>query len=338
MNKTLQQVLKITLCVVLAGLLLYLAFRKVSFKDVVDILKHANYWWLALSLSCGLLSYVCRSARWNLLIEGLGYKLKLTNTFNAVLSGYFINNAVPRLGEIMKCVALGRKESIPVDKLVGTMVAERTIDVLTLLVIAVALVLGASDSVNAFLRDGIFVPLQERIVNTFGNGWIFWTILVLLIVLMIALLVRYKDKLSKKKVFAKFYGFCNGLWDGLKVIFSLDKKWMFLLYTILMWALYTLMTWLVVFCLPSTSGLGLSDGIFLLVIGSLGMVVPVQSGFGAFHYITSRGLEYVYGIELEQGLAYALLSHESQILMMIIVGAIATYLIFGKKREKDPRL
>ena len=64
------------------------------------------------------------------------------------------------------------------------------------------------------------------------------------------------------------------------------------------------------------------------------MSAPVQSGLGAFHYIVSRGLLIVNGIPVEDGLAYALLTHESQLIFVAIVGAISFFIIF--KKEKSP--
>ncbi|HPT11551.1 MAG TPA: hypothetical protein PLP69_02920, partial [Bacteroidales bacterium] len=97
---------------------------------------------------------------------------------------------------------------------------------------------------------------------------------------------------------------------------------------------YLLMAWVPVFCLESTSGLDLGAGIFILVIGSLGMAVPVQSGIGAFHWIVSRGINFVYGIPLDQGLAYATLEHESQMILIAILGSVSLFILFGRKGSR----
>jgi hypothetical protein len=105
------------------------------------------------------------------------------------------------------------------------------------------------------------------------------------------------------------------------------------LHSLLIWFLYILMTWVVVFAINELSGLTFIDGMFLLVIGGLGMSAPVTAGFGAYHWITSRGLMLVYGFSLETGTAYAILAHESNSLLTILLGAIS-YLILTLSRRK----
>ena len=128
----------------------------------------------------------------------------------------------------------------------------------------------------------------------------------------------------------------RGIINGLKTITNLKRKREFLFHTVFIWVNYTLMTWVVVFSLESTSHLTLGDSIFLLVIGGLAMSAPVQSGLGAFHYIISQGLHLVNGIPLEDGLAYALLTHESQLIFVAIVGTISFFIIFKKDRKDKP--
>jgi hypothetical protein len=116
----------------------------------------------------------------------------------------------------------------------------------------------------------------------------------------------------------------------------MERKWEFIFHTVFIWVNYTLMTWVVVFAIDSTSHLTLNDSVFLLVIGGLAMSAPVQSGLGAFHYIISRGLAYVEGVKIEDGLVYAILTHESQLIFITIVGAISFFLIFHvRRRIKD---
>ncbi len=108
--------------------LLWLAFRKVDFQRVAVNLKEANYFWLLLSVFFSLMAFLLRARRWQLLIHPLGDRPTFWHTFHALMIGYFANLALPRIGEITRCVSLGKKEKIAVDKLVGTVIIERTID------------------------------------------------------------------------------------------------------------------------------------------------------------------------------------------------------------------
>jgi hypothetical protein len=145
-------------------------------------------------------------------------------------------------------------------------------------------------------------------------------------------MIRYKKRLREIRFFSKIFDVARGIINGLKSITNLNRKWEFIFHTIFIWINYALMTWVVVFSLPSTSHLTFGNSIFILVIGGLAMSAPVQSGLGAFHYIVSRGLLVVNGIPLEDGLAYALLTHESQLILVAIIGTISFFIIFRKER------
>jgi hypothetical protein len=312
-----------------------LAFSNVNFSRLGADLKEADYSWLLLSILFGFIAYVSRARRWILLINPLGYHPTLKNSFYALMTGYLANLALPRIGEITRCVALGKKEKIPVDQLIGTVVVERTIDFLSLLTIMIVLIITSGDQISIFLRESILVPIQQKIFSVFGSTWILWTVILILTVAGFFLLIRYKKQLRKIRFFSKMFDLARGIINGLKTITNLKRKWEFIFLTVFIWINYALMTWVVVFSIESTSHLTFGDSIFLLVIGGLAMSAPVQSGLGAFHYIISRGLLFVKGIPLEEGLVYALLTHESQLVFVAIIGTISFFIVF-KKHEPPP--
>lgn len=316
---------------------MWFAFRNVNFTKLAADLKEANYSWLLLSVLFGFFAFVSRARRWVLLINPLGFRPSTRNSFYALMSGYLANIALPRVGEITRCVALGKKEKIPVDQLIGTVVVERTVDFLSLLSIMIYLIFTSGEQINLFLKDSILVPIQQKVISVFGVTWIIWVILSGLMIIALFLVIRYKKKLRKIRFFSKMFDLAKGVINGLKTITNLERKWEFIFHTVFIWVNYALMTWVVVFSIPSTSMLTFKDSIFLLVIGGLAMSAPVQSGLGAFHYIISRGLLFVKGIPLEDGLVYALLTHESQLIFVAITGTISFFIIFRKdKSENNP--
>jgi uncharacterized protein (TIRG00374 family) len=326
------QVSKFLGFLIVGVLLLWLAFRKTDFDVLWSELKVAKYSWLALSVLFGAFAYFSRARRWELLINPLGYRPSFINTFYALMIGYLANLALPRIGEISRCVALGKKEKIPVDQLIGTVVVERTIDLISLLTIMLVLVFTSSDQIVQFLRESIFKPLEEKVMMVFGVTWILWVILFLLSVVALILLIKYKKRLRKIRFFSKMFDVARGIINGLKTITGLQRKWEFIFHTIFIWINYALMTWVIVFSLESTSHITFPQSIFLLVIGGLAMSAPVQGGLGVFHYTISRGLV-IMGVPMEDGLVYALLTHESQLIFVAIVGAISFFLLFRKDKE-----
>lgn len=334
MRKSILQTLKFLAFLAVGIILLWFAFHNVNFRSLAEGLKEANYWWLLLSVFFGFLAYISRARRWVLLVNPLGYNPSLLNTFNALMTGYLANLALPRVGEVTRCVALGKKENIPVDQLFGTVVVERTIDFITLLCIMVIMLFTSGELISQFFKESIFIPLQQKVFSLFGFTWIIGAILISPPVIVLLLLIRYKKKLRKVRFFSKIFDLTSGIINGLKTITNLKRKWEFIFHTIFIWINYTLMTWVVVFAIDSTSHLTIGNSVFLLVIGGLAMSAPVQSGLGAFHYLISRGLAFVEGVKLEDGLVYALLTHESQLIFVAIVGTISFFMIFHRNGKE----
>jgi uncharacterized protein (TIRG00374 family) len=334
LRKGILQTLKFLAFFAVGLTLLWFAFRNVKFDVLIAELKVANYSWILLSVLFGFIAFVSRARRWVLLINPLGFNPSLKNSFYALMTGYLANVALPRLGEITRCVALGKKEKIPVDQLIGTVVIERTVDFLSLLIIMIVLIFTSGDLISQFLNESIVVPIQQKVYSVFGVTWILWVILASLFIIAFILTIRFKKDLRKIRFFSKMFDLARGIINGLKSIINLKRKWEFIFHTVFIWLNYALMTWVVVFSLQSTSMLTFRDSIFILVVGGLAMSAPVQGGFGAFHYFVSRGLMVVKGIPIEDGLVYALLTHESQLIFITIVGTISFFIIFRKDQKE----
>jgi hypothetical protein len=333
-KKRIIQSLKFLTFLALGIFMLWLAFRNVNFSRLLNELKQANYAWILLSFVFAFLAFLSRARRWILLINPLGHNPSFKNTFSAMMTGYLANLALPRIGEVTRCVALGKKEKIPVDQLIGTVVVERAIDFLSLLFIMIILILTSGDQISSFLNDHILVPVQEKILSVLGAGWILWAILLPVAGAMLILAVIYKKKLLKIGFISRMFDLTVGIFHGLKTITNLKRKKEFIFHTVFMWTNYTFMTWVVVFSIKSTSHLNFADGIFLLVVGGFAMSAPVQSGLGAFHYLVSRGLFFVKDIPITDGLVYAVLAHESELIFIAILGTISFFIISSKRDKK----
>jgi len=333
LRKTLIQILKFFGFLAVGILLLWLAFRTVNFSKLRDDLIGADYSWILLSLLFGFIAYLSRARRWVILIKPLGHHPGFWNTFHSLMLGYLANLALPRVGEITRCVALGKKEKIPVDQLLGTVVVERTIDLFSLLTIMVALLLTSGSSIKEYLNKAIIIPFREKVLSVFGSVWILWALLIVLSLVTLWLLVKYKRELRRIRFFSKMFDIARGVLNGLKTILKLKNNKEFIFHTVFIWLNYALMTWVVVFSLESTSHLSFWNSIFILVIGGLAMSAPVQGGMGAFHYFVSRGIAFVEEVSIEDASAYAILTHESQLILVLILGAVAFYMLYRKNRK-----
>ena len=334
MKKLLIQILKIAGFLALGVLLLYFAFRGVAFNDLASTLQQVNFWWIGLSLLFAGISFIIRARRWMLLIEPLGFKPSYKNTYHSLMVGYLSNYALPRLGEVTRCVTLGNREKIPVDSLFGTVIIERVTDMLMLMLIMLILLFSWMEKFGAFFREQVLQPLQQKLVELFGGTLVFWLMVGAGLVFFFMLIYLSRKRLYRFSLVRKIRDILSGVLDGLKTIYRMKRKWEFVFHSVLIWILYILMTWVVVYALEELSGLTFIDGMFLLVIGGLGMSAPVTAGFGAYHWITSRGLMFVYDFSLETGTAYAILAHESNSLLTILLGAIS-YIILMLYRNKN---
>ncbi len=328
MKKTFRIILNFIVFPSIGILLLYLAFKNVDLYKLWDGIKNANFYWVGLSLIFAVLGFISRALRWKLLIEPLGYKPSNKNAILAVFIAYFANIAMPRLGEITRCGSLNKTDNIPIDKLFGTVITERVIDFITLLLMISFVLIVKFKQVGGFFAKEIFNPLYDK----YFSSIYFWLIFILTILIIAVFIIFMRKRLIKIPFFHKINEFLKGLVHGLKSVFKMKKVGLFFFHTAFIWSMYILMTYVTFFSIDATKNLSFIDSFFILTIGGLGMSAPVQNGFGAYHWIVSLGLM-LYGISQADGLLFATICHESQTLMVLITGPIAMLLVFLAKKK-----
>ncbi len=332
--KKLIDVIKYLFFLSIGVLLLYYAFKGIPVKNLWNGLKHANYGWVAVTIILGIVAYIARAYRWNLLIETLGYKPHLLHTTSAVLVGYLANIAFPRLGEVSRCAMLRKSDGIPFEALVGTVIVERAFDIITLILLLVIVTITQISLFGSFFNQHLLIPIGNKIDSGLSNTPMLWVAILIVIFASFLLLYLLRKKIAATTPFLKVKKIAKGVILGLKSGYQMKRRKEFFLATAVLWGCYWLMSWLIVFAIPSTASLGPMDGLFLLVAGSIGMTAPVQGGFGTFHFIITMALA-LYGIPREDGLIVATLSHESQTIFAILLGTIGFYIImFSSKKGK----
>lgn len=308
--------------------LLYLVFKDQDFDQLWEDIKQANYFWIVISVLMGYLAIVSRGIRWNILLKPLDYKPKRWNSIHSVAVGYFANLAVPRIGEVTRCTALNQSEDIPVDKLFGTVLLERVIDSALLLTLLVTTFLIKIDLFGEFFKSAF--------ADKFGNakfGFIH-ILIILVIVLLVVLLFVFRKKLSTIPLVVKIKNFLLGIGEGFKTIRKIEKKGWFIFHTLFIWSMYLLMTYVTFFAFKGTSHLSLGDGIFITIVGGLGMIAPAPGGLGAYHAAVIAGLT---ALNIDGSLArsFAVVIHSSQTVMMVTGGLVALIMLsLGRKRQR----
>ena len=319
--KKLLSFLKPTLLLGVSAFLMWYALKELDFEKMWDEFLRANYAWVLVSLVMGVLAYISRAIRWQMQLKPTGYRPSLRNTYNAMMTGYLANLVLPRAGELVRCTFLRRTDNVPVNTGFGTVIAERIIDtVMLLFAVGLTFLLEFNHIRDFFL--GLFsdkyTSMEHSISSLYWLGWVLLGSVV--VVLFVAL--RYLSRLRKNAYFRKAVDFVKGMLKGVFSITKLDNPAAFWGHTIFVWFMYYSMSLVVFYALPATSGLSWGAALSVLVVGSLGMAVPVQGGIGVYHLLVQATL-LLYGVPKEAGMAYALLAHTSQTLLVVLMGVLS---------------
>lgn len=315
--------LKNLIFLAIGALLLWLTFRHQDFSLVWEKVKTADPLYIVICCLCSFAALISRSMRWIQLIEPLGYKPRLSSTYHSLMFGYLANMAIPRLGEISRCGALRKSDEVPFEKLVGTVIIERLSDVVMLALSIAITAFLEYDRLGGFLYAQILSPAIEKV----GNGTnLIIILLVLFLVGIIGVYMLFKMSNPPASV-QKIRSVVRGIIEGLKSIALIKNKGLFILHTFFIWFMYFMMSYICFFALPETTNLGPSAGLFIMVLGGIGMTAPVQGGIGTYHLLVSQGL-ILYGLSETDGIVYATMTHTVSTLLLIILGGISMISLF----------
>jgi len=310
----------------LAGVaLLYFAFRGVDLNDMILQIRKADYRWVALSLVFATIALILRTIRWRLLIEPLDEYPKRINIFHAINIGYLANFVFPRIGEIARCGILNRTDRSPVDRLFGTVITERIFDMLLFLFMLCLILILRFNAVSSFIVENIVHPVVEKIKNV-NIVLIIATIATIALFLSVSFKL-FKKQLSKTIAAQKIKNLLQGVFKGIKSVKQVRNFKLLIILSFAIFVMYLLQSYVLFFALESASLLGLGDALFVLVISAFAIILPIQGGIGAFHWIVSVGLIFL-GLSREEGLAYATISHSATSVLFILLGVISLFFVF----------
>lgn len=263
-----------------------------------------------------LLSHYFRALRWKMLMEPLGYTPSTFNVFNSVLVGYMANLAFPRLGEILKCTLLAKYEKTSPDKLVGTIVAERAVDLLSLFVIFFLTIIVQVDIVGEYATN-----LWQQLSSKQTASSPFLLLIIFLFIAGIGFFFRWVKKHPENLFLQKVTGILKGIWMGLISIRYVKNKSLFILYSVTIWTLYYLGTRIGFYAMQEVENLGTKEALSVLSFGSIGMIVT-QGGLGAYQYAVQETL-HLYQVDKVIGFTYGWVLWLAQTIVILIGGLFA---------------
>jgi len=325
-NKSKFSVLKFILPAAVGLLLCVLIYMQLTADEKVELYKamsSANYYWLGFSMILGVFSHLSRAYRWKFLLQPMGKTPSLKNSFYAVMIGYLINMILPRAGEASRGLALSRSENISFERTFGTILAERVVDMLVLL-----LIVATTFYLQFNLLNEYFDTLSTGLAAKFTG--IFWLIVVVGFA-SVYLLLKFGRR-SKNKIIRKVYLIGLGVISGLKTIATMKKKGYFIFHTILIWGLYIAMAWVCYFTLAETSNVSAAGVFAAFVLGSFAIVL-FPGGLGAYPVAVQKALM-LYGVSAGFGFALGWIMWFGQTAMIVVLGLLSLYFTPSFKQFK----
>ncbi|MCW3089737.1 MAG: hypothetical protein JWP81_806 [Ferruginibacter sp.] len=302
-----------------------------NWEECKTALKTARYYLYIPVFFILIASHVSRAIRWKILMKPMGYNPGLVNTFFAVMVGYLANLAVPRLGEVLKCTILGKYEKVPADKLVGTILVERAVDVVSLIVVFIIAVVTQLSIIGEYAKTTI----QTNFLSGDKQSTIIKLVIIVAAFVLVYFVLKYIFKKFSHIVFIKKVNILfKGVGAGLSSVRHMQNKKSFIFHSIFIWLCYAAGTYLGFFVIPETSGLPVAAAFPVLAFASIGMIIT-PGGIGTYPWFIMGVME-LYGIDEGHGYANGLLQWIAQFSIILLVGFISLVALpyYNSRRAK----
>ena len=313
-----------------AGIMLsWMFFRNYKFDELKQSISGGNFSWFYVVMFVTLLVYIFRTLRWQMLIRATGHETKFHNAFAALSISYFVSFIVPRLGEVTRCLSVKKYHNIPFMQLLGTVIIERVVDILSLFILLFITLLLQFSQIMEFVKENIFQPFYDNVILKIISGNTTVLLIALAVVCIGAFVFFYFRNYIREKSPKLVLQFVEGLKQGLASIAKLKQKKLFIFYTFLIWAGYFFMTYFWFFVFDETSILGWGACLSIVSIGSIGRSVPIQGGgMGAYHFLVMN-VCVIYGMTQEFGKTLATVIHAGQALFTLVMGIVGLVIFYA---------
>lgn len=314
--------------VLLGGVILYWMYRDFDFKRIEKVMLHDMDWtWMLLSLPFGITAQLFRGIRWKQTLEPVGEKPRLSTCVNAIFLSYAASLVIPRVGEFTRCGVLKKCDGVSFPKALGTVVTERAIDTLLVMIVTgVTLLAQMSIFESFFLSTG--TSIDAILAKFSATGYVVTAICA------VAVLVLLHFLLKRLSIYNKVKATLNGIWQGMLSLKSVKNIPLFIVLTLGIWVSYFLHYYLTFFCFGFTSGMGVTCALATFVVGSIAVIVPTPNGAGPWHFAVKTML-LLYGsaalgpnaITADEALSFVLIVHTIQTMLVVLLGVWAMIML-----------
>ena len=289
--------------------------------------------WLLGAFAFYVISNISRALRWKMLLESMGSTPRTINAFLTVMLGYFANLGLPRLGEVLRPVSLAKYEKIPVEKVLGTIVVDRTMDVLSLLLIVGIAFLLEFDTLWGYLSANM--STEAGVLGLLMNPYVLGVGGLGLLGMVAAFIFRHK--IQSTGIYKKVLQVLQGFWEGILSVKNLDKPWLFIVHSLIIWIGYYLMFYMYLPTFGPTAHLGFIVALMVFVFGTFGIVIPSPGGMGSYHFLVIAALT-LYGVGGGDAFSFANISFFATHFCNVVLGLIAVIFlpIINKNYEPAP--
>ena len=332
MKKNTKSIIQFLVLLSVGILLAWLSIKSVwAEKDkIIESFQTANYVWVFIAILISLLSHYLRAFRWNYLLKPLGHQVKPFNALGAVLVGYFANYGIPRMGEITRCTLVTKYDKVPFEIALGTVITERIVDTLLLLVIFVLTLFAQFSQLTSLSSQYLINPLMAKLHGVSEHP-LKLVVLISVIVLLSVFLFLIRKKISNL-LNSKLGSIIKGFGKGLSSIKDIDKKFQFIALSIAIWLCYFYSLYVCFFAFTGTSHLGHSECLVLMLFGTFGVIFS-PGGLGAYPAIVTSLLLF-YGIDKIPAFAFPWMAWTSQFVLIVVLGVLSLILLPLLNKEK----
>lgn len=348
MTKQGKNTLNVVVSLVLGGAILYWMYRGFDFGRVREVLLHEMSWtWMLLSFPFGVLAQAFRGWRWRQTLEPIGEQSRSSVRVHSIFLSYAASLVIPRVGEFARCGVLRQKDGVSFPKALGTVVTERAIDSLLVLVIAaLTFVTQFRVFMTFFEETGTSLDaIWHRFTTT---GWLVTGICIVAIIVLLWILMTKTASAERgtpstekstttlpQQIYIKVKESLAGIWQGVMSLKNVKNIPLFIFYTLAIWGSYFLHYYLTFFCFDATAGLGLSCALVTFIVGSIAVIVPTPNGAGPWHFAVKTML-ILYGVQETDALYFVLIVHSVQTLLVVALGVYAwVALSFQRRVERE---
>jgi len=311
--------LQLVLVVGLTAFILWFSFKDIDAEGWATIrtaFNSINWFWIGVSVFFAVLSHLSRALRWKMMLDTLGKTVKFSNPFLSLMVSYFINLMLPRAGEAARAAIISKYEKISIDKVVGTIVNDRAIDIIFLVGLTGLAFLLQVDVIGSYALE-IFQAISQKILTI--NYWL----LIASALIGIATLWFLAKKFNG--IFQKVMGLAKNVWQGILSVKNVKSPAMFIFHSCFIWFMYFLMMFVCFQALPFTQHLGWQVGLVLFAFGTWGFVLT-PGGIGAYPLAIAAVLS-LYGIEHAQGMAFGWIVWFVQTVLNILGGSVSLLIL-----------